>query len=119
MNALNGHKKLIAGAAGIAALCSILSFLGGTYNGWTQRVEASVIVQRMVNQHDETLQKVVPKVETCHATNERQDWALNEYHEHMLAQGKQIDRLVESLDRVNDTVQAYMQSQMREGKIPR
>lgn len=119
MNLINGHKKVLAGAAGLAALCSVLSFIGGTYNGWTQRVEASVVVQRMVNAHDETLKAMVPKVETCHGVNERQDWALNEQHEHRLAQDKQIDRLVDSMDRLTDKMDLVVQQGMRDGKIPR
>lgn len=116
---INGHKKVVSIAAGVAALCSVCSFIGGTYNGWTQRVEASVVVQRMVNAHDETLQKVVPKVEACHDVNERQDWAINEYHEHMASQDKQIDRLVDSLTRLTDKMDLVIQRDMRDGRIPR
>lgn len=112
MGLINGHKKFLAAAAGIAALCSILSFMGGTYNGWTQRVEASVTVQRMVNQHDETLKLVVPKVETCHTVNEIQQVVIDQ-------QGRDMARVTDAVQRLVDKMDLLIQSQMREGRIPR
>lgn len=112
MNFINGHKKVLAGAAGLAALCSILSFIGGTYNGWTQRVEASVVVQRMVNEHDETLKSVVPKVETCHGVNEVQQVLIEQ-------DGRDIASLASKVERLVDKMDLLIQSQMREGRIPR
>lgn len=112
MNPLNGHKKIVAIAAGLAAICSVLSFVGGTYAGWTQRVEASVVTQRMVNAHDETLKAIVPKVETCHDVNEHQQWDIDQTK-------RDLSSLAESVKKTNELVQTYLQSQMRRGEIPR
>ena len=109
---VNGHKRFLAGAAGIAAVCSVLSFVGGTYAGWTQRVEASVTDRRMLNAHDETLKAIVPKVETCHETNNRQGWDIDR-------NTKDIAAMSASVQRMADKIDLLVQSQMREGRIPR
>lgn len=112
MNALNGHKKVLAVAAGLAAICSVLSFVGGTYNGWTQRVEASVVTQRMVNAHDESLKTLVPKVDACHGVNEVQQVLIEQDSRDISALAAKVERLVDKID-------LLVQSQMREGRVPR
>lgn len=112
MNLLNGHKKVLGVAAAIAAVLSILSWFGGVYSGWTQKVEAAVVMQRMVNANDETLKVIVPKVDACHATNEIQEFRIGQNE-------KDIASLAKTVEQTNNIVQTYIQTLMREGKVPR
>ena len=119
MSPLNGHKKVVAMASVAAGLCSVLAFVSGTYAGWRQKVSDSVVMQRMVNANDETLRAIVPKVEVCHEVNALQqsrlefaDWRNDE-------QDRRIEKMAVSVERMGDLMQLYLQSGMREGKIPR
>jgi hypothetical protein len=109
---LNGKTKVVTGAAAIAALCSVLSYAGGAYAGWTKKVEASVVMQRMVNAHDEALKDIVPKVDACHELNERQQWDLDQNR-------RDIAALADTVKETNKLVQLYLQSRMKAGEIPR
>lgn len=112
MNFINGHKKVLGVCAAIAAVLSILSWFGGLYSGWTTKVEAAVVMQRMVNAHDETLKLAVPKIETCHGVNELQEYRIGQNE-------RDIAVLTEQVKQTHNIVQAYIQTLMREGKISR
>lgn len=103
------------GNARLAAVGTIMGIVGAVVSGylvWQSKVEAATVQQRMVNEHDEALQKIVPKVEECHEVNEVQKWQIASHAE-------ALTRLEKSVERTNDLVQQYLQSQMRNGAIPR
>lgn len=108
---MNGKARLAAVGA-IGGVVAILSSVGSWYFGWSSKVEAAVVQQRMVNQHDETLQEIVPKVEDCHEVNEIQKIQIGEHD-------RALTRLEHSLEKTSDLVQQYLQTQMRHDRIPR
>lgn len=112
MNLPTNGKARLALVGAVGGIVAILSSLGSWYFGWNSKVEAAVIQQRMVNEHDETLQRILPTVNECHEVNEIQKYQLVEHD-------KALTRIEHSLERTSDLVQRYLQSQMREGRIPR
>lgn len=107
----NGKTGLaIVGAIGV--IVAILSGIGSWYFGWSSKVEAAVVQQRMVNAHDEALQEIVPMVNQGHEKNALQDAKLDEHE-------RALRRIESSLEKQSDLIQMYLQSQMRRGEIPR
>lgn len=111
-NPLNGKTKIVTGVAGVAAVCSILSYATGVYAGWTKNVAQSVTDRQMLNAHDETLKAIVPKVETCHEVNDRQNWEIDQ-------NARDIAALAETVKQTNGMVQLYLQGLMKRGEIAR
>lgn len=112
MGALNGHKKVIAVMAVIGGVFSIATSTLAFYSGWTRNVEARVIDRQMVNAHDLTLKALVPKVDTCHEVNAVQQSRLDGVE-------REVAKMANTVDQFGGLMQLYLQSQMREGKIPR
>lgn len=111
MSLPNGKARLaLLGTVGGAAV--IISSAVSWYAGWQSSVEAAVIQQRLVNSHDETLKALVPRVEDCHDVNEAQKYHLAEHD-------RALTRLENTVERTNDLVQRYLQSQMRRGELQR
>lgn len=112
MSLLNGHKKVLGLVSAIGSAVGIFVGSSTFYLMWTRKVEAGVVQQRMVNEHDETLKAIVPKVETCHEVNRIQDVRLDRTEADSARLNAKIERLVDKID-------LLVQSQMRDGKIPR
>jgi uncharacterized protein involved in tolerance to divalent cations len=112
MIGLNGKGKLVGTLAAIASGCLILTALWSYYLGWEAKIEQSVTAQRMLNSDDETLKEIVPKVEACHAVNERQGWDIER-------NSRDISALTEQVKQTNEMMQTYFQAMMKEGRIPR
>lgn len=112
MNLPQNGKARLALVGAVGGIVSILTGAWGLYYGWSANVEAAVVQQRLVNAHDETLQRIIPKVEDCHEVNEIQKVQIGEHD-------RALTRLEKSLERTNDLVQLYLQSQMRRGEVPR
>jgi hypothetical protein len=104
----NGRTKIAVLGIAAALITSGLSW----YGGWSSKVEASVTQQRMVNAHDATLQAIVPTVNECHEVNEVQKFQIAEHD-------RALTRLERSIEKTNDLVQQYLQTQMRRGYVPR
>jgi hypothetical protein len=66
----------------------------------------------MVNEHDEVLKAIVPKVEACHDVNERQTWDIDR-------NARDINALTAQVKQTNEMVQDYLQGLMKKGYIAR
>lgn len=118
MRPTNGARKVatwIAGVIGAILVTNIATYIA-THDS---RVEAAVVEQRMVNEHDETLKKLVPKVDNdaMAIAVQQRDLALEaQDHERIWRAIEQQKMTVQS---DHEMLQLYLQSRMKAGEIPR
>jgi hypothetical protein len=115
----NGTRKAAMWVGIAGGICVLLTSVGSFYAGWSRKIGDAVIMQRMVNADDETLRQIVPKVESCHTNNDRQDGAINQSALDNQRQDAAILALTQQVSNLAGIVQLDVQSRMKAGEIQR